>query len=197
MLPILQCKAQTSGLTITHEEYQWTDDMKRLGITTPERGLIFKITIFNDGTKELETDNLVIDILVSDNTQQYGYVFNQQINFGSLYLPPKSADYRFVKVTQYGGIYGSNLTIGSYTAKLTYTTSSNSVPTPIEQYPFNFRVVSEEELQKEIGQNPINIYIIISVIVVIIVVVALLTYLIYKRRKKQTQQVPIYEEAHK
>jgi hypothetical protein len=75
-------------------------------------------------------------------------------------LPQNEDDYRFVKV-DFGG---SDSIIGSYTAKLTYSIGASTYGegTPIELYPFQFNVVSEEELQNAINQNPsapiINIY---------------------------------------
>jgi hypothetical protein len=147
--PILQCRAQTTNPKITQDQYQWTDDMKRLKITTPDKGLIFKITILNEGNSPLEIDKLYINVRVESSNRQF-WSFFEQLSIDHLYLPPKEADYRFVKVDF--GSYES--IIGSYTAELTYFigyVSGNG--NPIEVYPFDFRVLGDEAFQQEIQQN--------------------------------------------
>ena len=149
LLPILQCRAQAMNPKITQEQYQWNDDMKRLKITTLERGLIFKITISNEGSTPVEIDKLYINVRVESSDRQY-WSFFKQLSIDYLYLPPKEADYRFVKVDF--GSYQSVL--GSYTAKLTYFVGYVSGDgNPIEIYPFVFRVLGNETFQQEIQQN--------------------------------------------
>lgn len=63
-LPVFQCKVQTSDFKIVAEPYQWNEDMKRLKITTPERGLTFKITISNDGTQAIAINKIYINVRV-------------------------------------------------------------------------------------------------------------------------------------
>lgn len=148
-LPILQCGAQTTNLKIAQEQYQWNDDMKRLKITTPERGLSFKITISNKGNEPLEIDKLYINVRVESGSRQF-WSFFKQLSIDYLYLPPNEDDYRFVKVDF--GSYES--IIGDYTAKLTYFIGYVSGDgNPIEIYPFEFRVLGEEAFQQEIQQN--------------------------------------------
>lgn len=62
--------------------------------------------------------------------------------------------------------FGGGVVIGSYTAKLTYSFGSYpSEGQPIEEYPFDFRILGNETFQQEIQQNkggttyvfPINI----------------------------------------
>jgi len=162
-LPILQCRAQATNLKITHDQYGWTNDMKRLKMTTPERGLVFKITISNEGNEPLSIDKLYINIIVESSSRQF-WSFLKQLSIDYLYLPKNENDIRFVKV-DFGG--GDSI-IGSYTAKLTYGVSSYGEGTPIELFPFQFNVVSEEQLQNAINQNPsapiINIYIPVTLI---------------------------------
>jgi len=136
--------------------------MNRLGITTPERGLVLEITIWNNSTESLPTYyspysnnyNLQITIEIASNDVQPPFNLIEQINIGNLYLPPNGSDIRFLKITDGAGV---NLTIGSYSATLTYGDGMK-----IEPYPFDFRVMSEEGLQNAINQNPsgtiINIY---------------------------------------
>ena len=145
-IQILQCYAVTSGLKIVHEPYQWNEDMKRLRITTPERGLVFKITIMNQGNEPLEIDHLYIFVRVKSNTRSFD--FYKQINLDYLYLPPEENTHCFVDVN-----FGDGSAIGSYTAELTYSIDSFHSEKPIEPYPFEFRVVSEEIFQQEIQQN--------------------------------------------
>jgi hypothetical protein len=149
-VPIFQCRAQTMNPKITQDQYQWNDDMKRLKITTPERGLIFRITISNEGNKPLPIDKLYINVRVESSSRQF-WSFFKQLSIDYLYLPQNEKDYRFVKVDF--GSYES--IIGSYTAKLTYIIGGASYGEgdPIEAYPFDFRVLSEEMFQQEIQQN--------------------------------------------
>lgn len=161
MLLVLQCYGQPSGLKITHEQYQWTDDMNRLKITTPEKGLTFEIIILNQGNQPLiEPYILWINVRV-DSTTTNGVYFFKQLQIDNLYLPPNENLTRFVKVD-----FGGGQPIGSYTAKLTYSFGSYpSEGQPIEEYPFDFRILGNETFQQEIQQNkggityvfPINI----------------------------------------
>jgi hypothetical protein len=85
---------------------------------------------------------------------------------------------------------GSNLQIGSYTAKLTwgwgqYPTGQG---TPIEKYPFDFKVMSEQEFQQEIQQNKggaFNFTLIdLGGIIVVITALALVGLYLRHRSKK-------------
>lgn len=183
MFPILQCKAQTTNPKITQEQYQWNDDMKRLKITTPEKGLIFKITISNEGNTPVEIDKLYINVRVESSNRQY-WSFFKQLTIDYLYLPKNEDDYRFVEVD-----FGGAQIIGSYTAKLTYSIGYVSGEgTPIEIYPFDFQVMSEEQFQKTINQNPsapiINIYIPVTVTVVGTGGVTLIMWELLRRRRR-------------
>ena len=156
---IPKCNAQTSGLTITHEEYGWTDEMKEAGMTTPQIGLTFKIIIYNNSTEPLDFGNpnllntLYIVISVRNDENPQSSYFFKQLTFdynNELYLPPNQSDIRYVKVDHYG-----NLAIGSYTATLAYSIGNAPYAndgTPIEPYPFNFRVASNDQLQQTIQQ---------------------------------------------
>jgi hypothetical protein len=78
---------------------------------------------------------------------------------------------------------GAESLIGSYTAKLTY----NGMP--IEPYPFEFNVASEEGLQKAIHQDPsaptINIYIPITVFGGGGITITIIAWSLWNRRKKE------------
>jgi len=185
VISVLQCWGISSDLKIVHEQYQWTDDMKRLKITTPEMGLTFKITISNDGTEPLEI-NQVLYITVRVETKDRIWSFYRQLQISSLYLPPKEAQYHFVKVD-----FGGGSQIGSYNAKLTYSIGSSSLEgNPIEEYPFEFRILSPEKLQEEIQQSEggginINIPVNISIEVIGIgsISVTILAILLFRKRR--------------
>lgn len=166
--------------------------MNRLGITTPERGLVLEIIIWNNSTQPLlspyYSNNLWILIQVSSTDTQTPFNFRREIAINNLYLPPNESDVRFVNVDNVGG----NLQIGSYTATLTWGWGQYSTGqgTPIEQYPFHFTVMTEQEFQQKIQQNkggttyvfPINITINLVEIGVPITLVAL-SYFAWKRKK--------------
>lgn len=149
IFPIFRCNGQSSGLKITHEQYHWTDDMNRLKITTPDLGLTFKITIWNQGNQSLtEQYPLWINVRV-DSTTTSGVYFFKQLQIDNLYLPPNESDIRYVKVD-----FGGGQPIDSYEAKLTYSFGTYpSEGQPIEEYPFDFRILGNDTFQQEIQQN--------------------------------------------
>ena len=107
IFPILQIKGQSSGLKITQDQYNWNSDMKNLKITTPEIGLIFKITIWNNGSEPIDftymPDYNILWIYVRvDSTSTSGVYFFKQLQMNNLYLPPNETLTRFVKV-DFGG----------------------------------------------------------------------------------------------
>ena len=152
---VFRCMSQTSDFKIVADPYQWendvfkqwNNDMIRIGITTEERGLIFKITISNQHeTNSLTIEDLTIYIRVNYGDEA-GSRFSKQVSLSYIYLPPKQDYSVFVPVD-----FGYGEIIGSYTAELTYAIGSGSEQ-HIEPYPFQFRVVSEEQFQKEIEQK--------------------------------------------
>jgi len=156
--------AQFSDFEITADPYQWENgtfkewstDMIRICITTKERGLIFKITILNENEAEpIEINNLVIDVKVEK--EQDSWSFFRQITINYIFIPPKNEHTIFVPIefSKYGEV------IGSYTVELTYG-QGTVVEQHIEPYPFDFRVVSEEQFQKEIEQKKTGPLIIIG-----------------------------------
>jgi hypothetical protein len=155
LLPILQCKGQQSNLKIVQDQYNWNDDMKLSKITTPDRGLIFKITIWNNGSEPIDFANsyyyntLWINVQVSSADTGRFFNFLGQLEINNLFLPPNESDVRFVKVD-----FGYGQVIGSYTAKLTYSFgSSPSEGQPITgEYPFDFRVLDNDTFNQEIQQ---------------------------------------------
>lgn len=196
VLPISISKGQSSDFKITADPYQfesgvfkqWDNDMVRIGITTKERGLIFKITISNPH----QTDSVAIENLRVDTNVRYGdaqsSTFFEQISVSYIYLPPKK-DYHIFIPTEFNRAE----VIGSYTAELTYVKGS-SVEQHIEPYPFQFRVVSEEQFAKEKEQKQTGPVIIIGPwevkvfdfgggITITIIGLALIVY-VYRKRKR-------------
>lgn len=192
-LPVFQCMAQTSDFNIVADPYQlengvfkpWNNDMIRIGITTEERGLIFKITISNQHeTNSITIENLRIDVKVKYGDETYSRFF-KQVSLSYIYLPPKQDYQVFVPVD-----FGHGDIIGSYRAELTYAIGSGNEQ-PIEPYPFQFRVVSEEQFQKEIEQKrggptiiigPFEVKIIDLTISVVSASAAAIVYYLWKKK---------------
>ena len=180
--PILLCESQSSDLKVVAEPYQWDADMKRLSTTTPERGLTFKITFSNTATEAIELYKLYINVRVE--TESRPWSFYEQLQVNDLYLPPNECYHRFVEVD-----FGGGSAIGSYSAELTYG-SYVGENIPIERYPFDFDVVSEEEFQRRLEETPqnltINIYItLIGVGGIGVGSITLIGVFFYKRRRPQ------------
>jgi len=154
MIVISNCKAQESGYRIEADPFQyendsfkqWTNDMIRIEITTEERGIIFRITITNKQTNALEIENLNIDVHIRNIDDDYN-AFHKQISINYIYLPQNEEYSLYVPVT-----FTRYDVIGSYKAELSYTEDS-SVSQNIEPYPFQFRILSEDQFQKELEQK--------------------------------------------
>jgi hypothetical protein len=204
-----KCNAQQTGLTITFDEYNWNSDMKQVSMTTPDRGLILAITIYNNNTQPFDSiqgfygSSLYIFITINNDDNPQLTVFSKTLTFdsnnGGLYLPPYESEVRYVKVTAYS--VGSNLPIGSYNAKLSYSNyqfPSEVSTTPIGSYPFNFKVQTESILQQTIQANknsgtiinigPFNFTLlevsISSGISITIISFAVVAYLLRKKKRK-------------
>jgi len=196
---IPKCYAQPYTLTITYDEYGWTSDMKKVGMTTPELGLTFRITIYNNSTKSFDSgssNTLYIYVNVVKEGTSSSTIFSKVFSFdfsNELYLPPYESYAFFVRISS--NSY-SNLAIGSYTAELSYTQNEGGIGThgtPIGLSPFNFKVETQESLNQAIQNSqtalinigPIHITLFdFSVGVTVIPVVAVLAYILNKRRKK-------------
>lgn len=74
--PILSCKSVLpSDVKIVAEPYKWNNDMKRLRITTLEKGLNFKITISNDDVDSIEMRKFTL-MLESNVRVEHGVFTN-------------------------------------------------------------------------------------------------------------------------
>jgi len=151
---VCECKAQESDFRIVADPYQyenhvftpWTNDMVRIGITTKERGLIFKIVISNEQTDSVEIEDLEIDVTIKYGDETYS-TLQKQITINYIYLP-QDEQYEVIIPVK----FRSSDDVGSYTTELTYTHRYHGSEA-IEPYPFTFRLVSEEQFQKEIEQK--------------------------------------------
>lgn len=192
-----ECIAQESDYCIVADAYQyengtfkpWSNDMMRIEITTKERGLIFKIIISNElQTGAVEIEDLKIDVAVKYGDETH-HTFFKQVSINYIYLPQNENYEVIVPVT-----FNRADVIGSYTAELTYTVE-NSDPQHIEPYPFQFRVVSEEQFEKEleqkknglinIGPFEITVEIFGGGITITIISLAVVVYML--RRRKRTE----------
>lgn len=181
--------------------YNWTSDMKRLSITTPETDLVFKITISNEGTQPLmvgytswgnyydsqnpENIKSLTIVVQLQRTDKQTSISPKTITFSSdneLYLPAKTSKELFVEFDQ----YGASLDIGSYTAKVSYYLNSNvnygyngelTGDTPIGQYPFEFKIQNSEVLQQSIAENPqgVNFTAILEIVGIIVILAAIIS----------------------
>ena len=136
--PVFQVRGLMPDFTIAHEPYQWDKDMKRLKITTPERGLTFKITISNEDTSEpISIENMRVNAKAYYGTEEYQKFF-KQVSIDFIYLPPNEVFVLFVPVD-----FGHGDIVGDYRAEVTYDFGYGT-PQKIEPFPFEFRVLSEE-----------------------------------------------------
>jgi hypothetical protein len=215
IFPILQIEGQSSGLKITQDQYNWNSDMKNLKITTPEIGLIFKITIWNNGSEPIDFtympdyNILWINVRV-DSTSTSGVYFFKQLQMNNLYLPPNETLIRFVKVD-----FAGSQPIGSYTAKLTYSFGQYpSEGQPIVEYPFDYRILDNDTFNREIQQSRnVNVtWLSLTINFSLFTVGDLLTFiglpsvsiavfsisiLKYKKRKRKTQEDKTSKKSNK
>jgi hypothetical protein len=205
LLLVLQCSGQTSGLKITVDQYNWTNDMKEtIGITTPYIGLILNVTISNQGSEPIDmasdyaTYNTIwIGVIVSSTDKGNYYTFQKTIAINDLYLPVNGSDTRYLQVEPY-----DLQTTGNYVATLTWSYGSiGTVPYTVEGQqvegsPFNFKVLDNDtfqqqlQLRKAAGGTTINIYIPIAIFGGggSIVVFSIYEVTVYLRKRKGTDR---------
>jgi hypothetical protein len=153
-----KCNAQPSTLNVTYDEYNWTTGMKQAMMTTPENGLIFKITITNNSTQPFYCFAIYITVSVTcTSSQSFNFVYTVTAGGGNgeLFLPKGQSQVWYVNVFNSTGTASYSLIpIGDYTAKLSwsysqYSLSENSIP----PYPFNFAVEPQQVLQQNIQRQ--------------------------------------------
>jgi len=164
---ISQALAQESSMKITMEPYQWTDEMKRQKITTPDRGLTLEISFSNLHEKCSVTLTSVVVVVQANYLQETYARFSKEWKVSSLMLVPKQVIKNYIAVEL--ATYSNQETIGKWEVKATYKverqewrdekgsqTSQGVVymsnEGKIEPYPFEFRVLGQEQFSKELEQ---------------------------------------------
>jgi len=150
----------SSALRIEMEPYNWTDDMKQLRITTPEKGIVLKISITNTHDEyDITLRDLWIKITIEGESQ-----YSHDIHIDYIYLPPGYVFDLLVVPPPFEKSYTYQNLIGEWSIKAEYeigniiSEASVARKGKIEPYPFEFRVLSQEQFEKEIkerGTRPI------------------------------------------
>jgi len=190
---IPQCLAQVSDLKIEVDPFQyengdfkaWSNDMKKIGITTEERGLIYRITVSNVENEPITVEELTIQVRVERTDSGSNSFFDQIKNY--IYLPYNEKTEIDIPVD-----FGHRDVIGSYRAEIQCGEGSD-VTQNIEAYPSEFRVLSEDQFQKELEEKKgtlidITINVIIENIVGVTITISLgaiggISFFLYRRRQ--------------
>ena len=109
--------------------------------------------VYPDLFNEINSLYVYLEVVSTDSQPHYDetkkLIFD---NDNPLYLPPKESYSRLVLFDH----YSQDLSIGSYTAKLSYSNYplfTGDEGNPIEPYPFTFKIASSETLQTAISQD--------------------------------------------
>lgn len=124
---------------------EWSSDMKKIGITTKERGLVFRVTVTNINNEPYTNDELTIDVRV-EKVGSVGSTFHEQVS-NYIYLPPNEKTEIDIPVD-----FGGGDAIGSYSAEI-QCSGIGYVTENVEPYPFEFRVLGEDQFQKELEEK--------------------------------------------
>lgn len=158
-----------SALKISMEPMNWTEEMKSLGITTRDRGLILKVTVMNSHQTHAVTLNSfqITAAIEYEEKQTKDY---QYITETTLYIPPGQNFTRFIKINlgyppndigrwsvkanyQFGGYNWETISGQRY-----FDQTQNVITSaPIEPYPFQFKVVGDEQFNQEIKNASTNV----------------------------------------
>lgn len=176
---------QTS-LEIYFEPDNWTADMKRVKMTTMERGLKLRIDFTNlDKQNYITVPYLRIRIETTyEETDSKRYDYIELKNYA---IPPNNtiSTYYDVDLHRFGD------SLGKWSVRLTYVTRENdyNFDNKIEPYPFEFKVASETELQKEIERNPsgfvFNPTIVIPISFSIPIVSIAFYFLLFRKKRRR------------
>lgn len=156
LIPFLLCPflvntvLAQSSLEMHFEPDNWTADMERVKMTTVERGLKIRIDFINRDTQNyLTIPYLRIRIETKyEETDSKDWDYIELINYA---IPPNNTTSTYYDVD----LHRIGDSLGKWSVRLTYVTreSDYDFDNKIEPYPFDFRVGSEAELQKEIERN--------------------------------------------
>jgi len=166
-----QALAEVGSLKITMEQYQWTEDMKRLKITTPETGLTLVISFSNAHDKywvKLTKPEVTTE---AKYLEEGSFVFRDVWSATSLYLPPKTEIKTYVQVDFKSAIYRPDKSIiGKWKISVSYkidrqewvdvrgmTASGSGLyidnTGKLEPYPLEIAILSLEAFEKELKQG--------------------------------------------
>ena len=192
---IPQCLAKVSDLTLEADPFQyendvfkeWSNNMKKIGITTEERGLIFRVTVSNIQNEPITVEKLMITVR-GERTDSGSNSFFEQVS-DYIYLPPNEKTEVDIPVE-----FGYGDVIGSYSAEIQYSGEGLYGTQNIEPYPFEFRVLSEDQFQKELEQKQDSPFISIGDINITLfefsagfsifsIGLAITLYIIYRKRR--------------
>jgi len=189
---VKQSEEQSSDFTITSDLYGWTREMKRLDITTPERDLIFEITIKNDDNNNpLSFENLIISITITkegETNPEFSKEYNQ-----FLYIPAKESRVLLFPVDLGYNQYNPEANIGKYSVDLKYKYEYNDYI--IEPYPYEFKIVGKDQFKKEIDEARVA-FIIIDIQNLTLPAIGgtsiagVIAYIILEVRKKRKEETP-------
>ena len=168
------------------EPHNWTADMKRVKMTTPERGLKIRIDFTNLDTQNYYTIPYIKIGIETNYEEQANSKDWDYIELRNFAIAPNNMTSTYYDVD----LHRSPSSLGRWSLRLGYVTNENAwdFSQQIEPYPLEFKVASEEELQKAITENPSGfvfspqITIEVSVLGGVSVAVALLYWKKKKRR---------------
>lgn len=185
-LPLVSPVSSQYDMKITFEPEDWTDGMKRVKMTTYERGLRIRIDITNlDENDYLDIDYLRIRI--ERRYEEEDYTRFDYVELSDFSVPPNNTTSTFRDID----LHYTTGSLGKWSLRLGYVTSEQSSgfdSNKIEPYPFEFKVASEEELQKSIEENPSGFVFSPTIVVevsFISVSLAVGLYLLMFRKKKK------------
>jgi len=137
---------------IHFEADNWTQDMKRVKMTTLERGLKLKIDFTNLDAQNYYTITYVKIRIETNYEEQANSRDWDYVELKNYAIPPNNATSTYYNVN----LHQSPSSIGRWSVKLGYVLSESAwdFSQQIEPYPFEFKVAGEEELQKAIADNP-------------------------------------------
>jgi len=130
----------------------WTEDMKRVGMTTLDRGLKLKIDFTNLDTQDYYTITYIKIRIETNYEEQTNSKDWDYVEFRNYAIPPNNITSTYYDVD----LHRSPSSIGRWSVRLGYATNENAwdFSQQIEPYPFEFKIASEEELQNAISANP-------------------------------------------
>ena len=171
-----------NNLKMHFEPDNWTQDMKNAKLTTEERGLKIRIDFTN-----LDTENYLtisyIKIRIESKYEESEHSEWDYIELKNWVIQPSNTTSTYHDID----LHRSGDSVGKWSVRLKYVTRESdwNFDDKIEPYPYEFKVVSdEEELQRQLKENPsapiINIYITTTVT---LFSVGILAWYLFKKKR--------------